>query len=217
MSVCESVSDVMPIFITRLSDDSGESITGGCATAGSVGAARDSRSCTICRAVMTSLDGIENQDDRRKTEDGLRSNRPQPRNAVERRLQRHGHQRFHVVGRQPRRFGLHLDERRGELREDVERRGSQGPGSRHHEQDCQRHDDDPVAEGERNEPAHQCPAPNSVPNSSAAPAVTTLWPAVRPLAITARSPEWRATCTRLGGRRRFLRDPRRPRRLRECR
>ena len=57
ISTCDSVSEVMPIFMTRLSEDSGESITGGRATAGSVAAARDSRSCTICLALNTSVEG----------------------------------------------------------------------------------------------------------------------------------------------------------------
>jgi hypothetical protein len=47
ISTCDSVSDVNPIFIARLSDESGESITGGRATAGSVAAARANRSWTI--------------------------------------------------------------------------------------------------------------------------------------------------------------------------
>ena len=44
MSTWDSVSEVMPIFITRLSEDSGESITGGRATEGSCNDARARRS-----------------------------------------------------------------------------------------------------------------------------------------------------------------------------
>ena len=52
-----NVSEVIPIFITRLSDDSGDNMTGGWATPGNREAARDKRSCTICRARMTSVPG----------------------------------------------------------------------------------------------------------------------------------------------------------------
>ena len=45
----------MPIFITRLVDDSGESITGGRATAGNRLASVASRSCTNCRARIRSV------------------------------------------------------------------------------------------------------------------------------------------------------------------
>ena len=60
----------MPIFITRLSDDSGDSITGGWRHAGSCAAARDRRSCTICRAVITSVAGsrISTTDDSPSTD-----------------------------------------------------------------------------------------------------------------------------------------------------
>ena len=49
--------EVNPIFITRLSEDSGESMTGARATDGRVATARSRRSCTICRDVITSVDG----------------------------------------------------------------------------------------------------------------------------------------------------------------
>ncbi len=45
----------MPIFITRLSDDSGDRMTGGRAAAGSVGATRARRSCTSWRAGIRSV------------------------------------------------------------------------------------------------------------------------------------------------------------------
>ena len=56
-STCVSVSEVMPTFMTRLSDDNGESITGERATPGSCAAVRDNRSCTIWRAAITLPDG----------------------------------------------------------------------------------------------------------------------------------------------------------------
>ena len=46
MSICDSVFDVRPIFIARLSDDSGDSRTGAFAIAGRPRLARASRSCT---------------------------------------------------------------------------------------------------------------------------------------------------------------------------
>ena len=55
ISTCVRLSDDTPIFSTRLVDESGESITGGRATPGSVGATRASRSCTACRALLMSI------------------------------------------------------------------------------------------------------------------------------------------------------------------
>ena len=54
-SCCESVLEVRPIFITRLSDECGDSSTGGCVTAGSRLCTWASRSCAICRARMRSV------------------------------------------------------------------------------------------------------------------------------------------------------------------
>ena len=65
-----SVFDVTPIFITRLRLDSGERITGGRTTAGSRGAAIDSRSSTSCRAVIRSVPSwkIRTTDDSPRTD-----------------------------------------------------------------------------------------------------------------------------------------------------
>jgi hypothetical protein len=49
------VLEEMPILSTRLVDDSGESMTGAWATAGSRPERVPSRSCTICRARMRSV------------------------------------------------------------------------------------------------------------------------------------------------------------------
>ena len=69
-STCVRLSDVMPIFMIRLRDDRGDSMTGGRATVGSCAAARDRRSCTICRAVITSVAGsrIRTTDERPRTD-----------------------------------------------------------------------------------------------------------------------------------------------------
>ena len=125
ISTCVSVSEVMPIFMTRLSDDSGESMTGGRATAGSVAAARDSRSCTICRDVITSVEGSRMSTTEESPSTDLDRMRVEPRHAVERRLERHGDERLDVVGRESRRLGLHFDQRGRELGKDVERRRPQ--------------------------------------------------------------------------------------------
>ena len=58
-SICESVRDVTPIFITRLRLDSGERITGGLTTAGKRDAAIDSRSATSCRATIRSVPSLK--------------------------------------------------------------------------------------------------------------------------------------------------------------
>ena len=88
--------------MTRLSEDSGESITGGRATAGRVGSGP--RQALLHHLPRRHHVGrrIEDQHDRRKPEHGLRANRVEAGNAVERCLERHGHQRLDVVGRQTR-------------------------------------------------------------------------------------------------------------------
>ena len=55
ISICDSVADDTPIFIKRLVEESGDSITGGWATAGSRPASAASRSCTSCRARIRSV------------------------------------------------------------------------------------------------------------------------------------------------------------------
>ena len=55
MSISERLSDVRPIFITRLVDESGWIITGGAAQVGSCGVIVPTRSSTTCRACMRSV------------------------------------------------------------------------------------------------------------------------------------------------------------------
>ncbi len=57
-SICESVFEETPIFISRLVDDSGERITGLFAAAGSREASTASRSCTTCRAAIRSVPSL---------------------------------------------------------------------------------------------------------------------------------------------------------------
>ena len=122
ISVCDSVGDVMPIFIRRLSDDSGASITGGCAVTGSCeGPSVARRSCTCCRASIRSRRRLENQDDRRQSEDRFGSNRLDARHTRKRALNRNADERLDFRRREPRCLGLDFDQRRGEFGKDVER------------------------------------------------------------------------------------------------
>ncbi len=57
-SICESVLEETPIFISRLVEDSGERITGRLAAAGSREASTASRSCTTCRAAIRSVPSL---------------------------------------------------------------------------------------------------------------------------------------------------------------
>ena len=69
-SICESEDDDMPIFMTRLSEDSGDMMTGGRAAAGRVGATRARRSWTSCRAGIRSVpfSKISTTDDKPSTD-----------------------------------------------------------------------------------------------------------------------------------------------------
>ena len=65
---------------------------------------------------------LEDQHHRRQPQHRLRADRLQPDRAVQRVLQRHADQALDLLGREPRRLGLDLDQRRRELGEDVQRR-----------------------------------------------------------------------------------------------
>ncbi len=77
-SICESEDDDMPIFMTRLREESGDMITGGRAAAGSVGATRARRSWTSCRAGMRSVpfSKMRTTDDKPSTDLERRTSRP---------------------------------------------------------------------------------------------------------------------------------------------
>ena len=109
-SICESVFDETPIFSSRLVDDSGERITGLFAAAGSRAASTASRSCTTCRAAIRSVPSLRIRTTRREPQHRLRPDRLEPDRAVERVLQRHADQALDLLGRQPRRLGLDLDQ-----------------------------------------------------------------------------------------------------------
>ena len=218
-SICESVFDQTPIFSTRLVDESGGRMTGGRATAGSRGASAASRSCTSCRARSRSVprSKISTTDDR--PEHRLRAHRLQPRHAVQRVLERHGDQALDLLGRQPGRLGLDLDQRRGELGEDVERRLRRSVDADDVSTTAHATRTTPQAERRRDEPGHHVdgprrgrnhlPLPNSVPKSSVAPSVTTSAPGSGARANAAEAASIRSTSTRVRRKRaaRFARRP----------
>ena len=121
-SICDSVSDVRPIFITRLSDDSGGMTTGGVRRGRQRRRPRGRRApARVCRASRTFVPSskIITTDDRPSTD--FERSVVEPRHAVQRVLERNGDERLDLRRRQAGRFGLNLDERRRELREHVER------------------------------------------------------------------------------------------------
>ena len=86
--------------------------------------ARDRR----CDALVHELAGlerigaaVEDQRDRRQARDRGRAHRLEPGRRVERLLHRDRDEGLDLLGRHPQALGLHLDERRRELREDVDR------------------------------------------------------------------------------------------------
>ena len=93
-SRCDSVFDQMPIFITRLVEESGCRITGGRATTGS---RRDfGRDALLHHLPHAERIGavVEDQHDLREPEHRLRAHRLDVRDAVERVLDRHRDERF---------------------------------------------------------------------------------------------------------------------------
>ena len=129
-SCCDSVFDQTPIFITRLVEESGCRMTGGLATVGSCRASAATRSCTSCRTCRWSAPCSKDQHDLRQAEHRLRAHRVDVRNAGEGVLERHRDQALDLLAGQAGRLGLDLDERRGELGKDVERRVPDRPIAR---------------------------------------------------------------------------------------
>ena len=200
ISVCESVGEVMPIFISRLSDDSGASITGGCALAGNCAAIGAQPLLHVLPGVHAIGVGIENQDDRREAEHRLGSDRLDAGHAGERAFDRDADERFDFGCRQAGRLGLDLDHRRREFRKHIERNRRALSRARRCAPIAARANTTTAwrSEIETSQRIGYLPAPNSVPNSSAAPAVTTFFPASMPRAISVLAP----TCDRISTRRR---------------
>ncbi len=92
MSIADTVSDVNPIFMTRLVDDSGWSMTGGAAQVGSVAVTAVMRSCTICRALQEIGPAVEQHHDVGELGNRLRANRVETRQPDERLLDGNGDQ-----------------------------------------------------------------------------------------------------------------------------
>ena len=112
----------MPMCMTRLVVESGWRMTGGAAQVGSVGTTVARRSWTTCRAWMRSVprSKISSTDESCGTE--RRADLVQAGHAVERLLERDGHELLGLLGGEPEADRLDLDARRRELREGVHAR-----------------------------------------------------------------------------------------------
>ena len=117
---------------------------------------RDTRQALLyhCLAASTSVPGSRTSTTDESPRTDFDRMRVEAGDAVERGLERDRHQRFHFRCRETGRLGLHFDQRRRELREHVERRRAQRAPRDHHGDHRERHDDDPVAQRQRDEPGH---------------------------------------------------------------
>ena len=121
-SINESSSDERPIIITRLVEDNGCSISGGCDTFG--------RACAWVRRSGDDLPGLlhvgarlEDKLDGGQSGDRLRTDLVQPRDAIEEvGLHRDRDQLLHLGGGESERLRLDLDHRWAELRQQVDLR-----------------------------------------------------------------------------------------------
>ena len=153
-SICERTFDETPILRSRLVDESGERITGGLATTGSRVASTASRSCTSCRARIRSVPSakIITTDDRPSTD--FDRSVFSPCVPFERVLERHADQGLDLVGRQPRRLGLDLDQGRRELGEHVQGRVLRLLDADDDQDDRQGQHQHPEPQDVRDEPVH---------------------------------------------------------------
>ena len=90
---------------------------------------------------------LQDHDDLRQAEHRLGTQRLHLRDAVEGVFEWHGDEVFDFLGGKPRGLGLNLDDRRGELREHVERCRPDRPGTDDHQDDAQGEHDDPKPDG----------------------------------------------------------------------
>ena len=186
----------MPIFIIRLVDDSGWSMTGG-ARPGRQRAGRDGKALRHQLPRQQEVGAaLELEDDRRQLGHRLGTHDVEPRQPVERLLQRNGDQLLHFGCGQPESTGsesrpaaARIPERRPPACREIGRprrppcprqwrppgTGTSGSIRRSNETRL----DAPLA--------GQCPTSNSVPYSSATPTVTTSVPTSGPSDRTARS------------------------------
>ena len=93
MSIRDTVSDDMPIFMTRLVAESGWIMNGGAAHVGSDGVTRRRRSCDELAGPEQVRPGLEDQHDLRQLDDRLRAHDVEALDAGERLLERHGDER----------------------------------------------------------------------------------------------------------------------------
>ena len=186
--------------MTRLSDDSGDRMTGGCAAVGQAGG--DPQQALLHQLAGAHQLGplLEDHHDRRETEHRFRTERAQSGHAVHGVLERDGDQALDFARGEAWRFRLDLDQRRREFGKHVERGVLRRARPGDDQDERQRDNDEAQAERAFNEPPHHdgayFPAPNSTPKSSAAPSVTTRAPAAGPCDSTARCPVISATTTR---------------------
>ena len=97
---------------------------------------------------------LEEENDRREPEDGLRTHGLEPGGADDGVLDGHGHQGLHVFRGEPRDLGLDLHAGRGEFREDVEGRVPQAPGPGEDEGEGKSEDDPAEAKRDANDRTH---------------------------------------------------------------
>ena len=151
--------------MTRLSEDSGCSICGGCDTFG-FACAWVSCSWTSCRASKmpvpgsksSTIDDSPGTDSERRTVDALRA-------VEEVGLERHGDELLHLLGGQPERLGLHLDVGRRELRQHVDRRVAQLQDADDHDADRNADDEQPEPQARFDDPTHGYPCVSERPRT----------------------------------------------------
>ena len=119
---------------------------------------RSSRSCTSCRAAIRSVPSskISTTDDRPSTD--FERSVFSPATPFIAFSSGTVTSAFDFARRKARRFGLDLDQRRRELREDVERRVLRRARAGDQQHDRQRHDDEAQPEGAFDDPAHHAVA-----------------------------------------------------------
>jgi len=121
ISISDRLSEESPIFMTRLVDETGWSMTGGAAQVGSVGTTDSIRSDTSCRACSRSVPGLKRSSMEESWAIDLDRSRVDPGYPAERVLHRYGDQGLHLGRGKPEAGRLHLHAGRGKLWEDIDR------------------------------------------------------------------------------------------------
>ena len=129
---------------------------------------------------------LEEERDGRQAGDGLRAHDVEPRRAVQRLLHRDRDQLLDLLRGHAEPLGLHLDERRRELGEDVDRHVAHARRADDQHAHAERHHDEAELQARPDDPPHhriRAHSPsiwNSVPSSSWPPTLTTWVPTGRP-------------------------------------